>query len=234
VSLLELKNLVAGYGLIRVLHGISLSVGPGEVVALLGRNGAGKSTTLKAIVGLARVFSGQVLHGGRDITAWPVHRRVQLGLGYVPEDRRIFPELTVRENLEVARKPGRGRRVMWTVEQISQRMPWLKEIEHRRGGFLSGGEQQMLTIARTLMGNPELLLLDEPTEGLAPQFVRLTGDLVLELKRGGTAVLLAEQNLRFISRLADRVYVLESGELRLEGGVGEMGENEQVKTLLAL
>ncbi|HEX2711857.1 MAG TPA: ATP-binding cassette domain-containing protein, partial [Candidatus Acidoferrales bacterium] len=131
-------------------------------------------------------------------------------------------------------KPGRGRRAIWTVEQISRQMPWLKEIEHRRGGFLSGGEQQMLTIARTLMGNPELLLLDEPTEGLAPQFVRLTGDLVLELKRGGTAVLLAEQNLRFISRLADRVYVLESGELRLEGGVGEMGENEQVKTLLAL
>lgn len=234
MSLLELNNLAAGYGLIRVLHGISLRVDPGEVVALLGRNGAGKSTTLKAIVGLARVFSGQVLHSGRDITAWPAHRRVQLGLGYVPEDRRIFPELTVRENLEVARKPGRGRGAMWTVEQISQRMPWLKEIEHRRGGFLSGGEQQMLTIARTLMGNPELLLLDEPTEGLAPQFVRLTGDLVLELKRAGTAVLLAEQNLRFVSRLADRVYVLESGELRLEGGVGEMVENEQVKTLLAL
>ncbi len=234
MSLLALKHLVAGYGLIRVVHGISLSVGPGEVVALLGRNGAGKSTTLKAAVGLVRVFSGQVLYRGRDISTWPTHRRVQLGMGYVPEDRRIFPELTVRENLEVAQKPPRTPAARWTLERVYQRMPWLKEIERRRGGLLSGGEQQMLAIARTTMGSPELLLLDEPTEGLAPQFVRLIGDLVLELKHAGTAVLLAEQNLRFVSRLADRVYVLESGELRLEGSMGEMTENEQVKTLLAL
>lgn len=234
MSLLAIQHLVAGYGPIRVLHGISLSVRAGEVVALLGRNGAGKSTTLKAAVGLARVFSGQVLHRDREITTWPIHRRVRLGMGYVPEERRIFPELIVRENLEVARKPGCTPKAAWTSERIFERMPWLKEIERRLGGFLSGGEQQMLTIARTLVGNPELLLLDEPTEGLAPQFVRLIGDLVLELKHAGTAVLLAEQNLRFVSRLADRVYVLESGELRLAGSMAEMAENEQVKTLLAL
>lgn len=234
MSLLALKHLVAGYGLIRVVHGVSLSVGAGEVVALLGRNGAGKSTTLKAAVGLVRAFSGRIFYRDRDITTLATHRRVQLGLGYVPEDRRIFPELTVRENLEVAQKPAGTHAARWTLEQVYQRMPWLKEIERRRGGFLSGGEQQMLSIARTAMGSPELLLLDEPTEGLAPQFVRLIGDLVLELKHAGTAVLLAEQNLRFVSRLADRVYVLESGELRLEGSMGEMAENEQVKTLLAL
>jgi branched-chain amino acid transport system ATP-binding protein len=234
MSLLELNHLEAGYGLIRVVHGISLRVGPGEVVALLGRNGAGKSTTLKAAIGLVRVFSGQVLYRDRDVTHWPAHRRAQLGIGYVPEDRRIFPELTVRENLEVAQKQARAGQMTWTLEQIYQRMPWLREMEHRRGGFLSGGEQQMLTIARTLMGNPELLLLDEPTEGLAPQFVRLIGDWVLELKRAGTPVLLAEQNLRFVSRLADRVYVLESGELRLAGSMVEMADKEQVKTLLAL
>ncbi len=232
MSLLALHHLVAGYGPIRVLHEISLNVGADEVVALLGRNGAGKTTTLKSAVGLARVFSGHVRYRGRDIAAWPVHRRAQWGLSYVPEERRIFPELTVRENLEVARKPGHNAK--WTLERVYERMPWFKEIERRRGGFLSGGEQQMLAIARTLMGNPELLLLDEPTEGLAPQFVRLIGDLVLELKRAGTAVLVAEQNLRFVTRLADRVYVLESGELRLEGSMGEMAKTEQVKTLLAL
>jgi branched-chain amino acid transport system ATP-binding protein len=220
VSLLVIDELTAGYGPIRVLHGLSLSAGHGEVVALLGRNGAGKTTTLKAAVGLARVFSGKVIYGGEDISRWPVYRRARLGMGYVPEERRIFPELTVRENLETGRRPGAGG--AWTLERIRELMPWLAEIEHRRGGFLSGGEQQMLSIARTLMGNPQLLLLDEPTEGLAPHFVRLIADLVAELKRAGIAVLLAEQNLRFISRVADRVYVLESGELRLAGTMAEI------------
>jgi branched-chain amino acid transport system ATP-binding protein len=232
VSLLAIQDLAAGYGPIRVLHGFSLRAGRGEVVALMGRNGAGKTTTLKAVAGLARIFSGRILYGDEEITRLPAYRRARLGLGYVPEDRRIFAELTVRENLETGRRPGSNG--PWTLERIRQLMPWLHPIEGRRGGFLSGGEQQMLAIARTLMGNPQLLLLDEPTEGLAPHFVRLVGDLVATLKREGIAVLLAEQNLRFVSRLADRVYVLESGELRLEGTMEEMTAKEEVRTLLAL
>ena len=234
MSVLALEGLIAGYGPIRVVRDVSLTVGEGEVVALLGRNGAGKTTTLKAALGIVRVFSGRVLHRGRDVTRLAPHRRAMLGMGYVPDDRRIFPELTVRENLEVAIKRGGGNARGWTVERIYQLMPWLREIQRRRGGFLSGGEQQMLTIARTMMGNPEILLLDEPTEGLAPHFVRLISDLVKQLKASGTAVLLAEQKLRFITPLADRVYVLESGELRLEGTMTDMAERQEVRALLAL
>ena len=233
MSVLALEGLVAGYGPIRVVRDVSLSVGEGEVVALLGRNGAGKTTTLKATLGMVRVFSGRVLYRGREVTRLATHRRAMLGMGYVPDDRRIFPELTVRENLQVAIKP-RLRNAHWTLTRIYQLMPWLREIQRRRGGFLSGGEQQMLTIARTMMGNPEVLLLDEPTEGLAPHFVRLISDLVKELKASGTAVLLAEQNLRFITPLADRVYVLESGELRLEGTTAAMADKQEIRALLAL
>ncbi len=232
MSLLALDEVVAGYGPIHAVHGLSLAADLGQVVALVGRNGAGKTTALKAAMGIARVFSGSVRYRGADITSWPPFRRARIGLGYVPEDRRIFPELTVRENLETGRRPGA--KGPWTFERIFGLMPWLQEIEKRRGGFLSGGEQQMLAIARTLMGNPQLLLLDEPTEGLAPQFVRLIGDLLAELKRAEIAVLLAEQNLAFINRLADRVYVLEGGELRLEGTTREMAANPEVRTLLAL
>jgi branched-chain amino acid transport system ATP-binding protein len=234
MSVLALEQLVAGYGPIRVVHNVSLSVGKGEVVALLGRNGAGKTTTLKAALGMVRVFAGRVLYRSRDVTRLATHRRAMLGIGYVPEDRRIFPELTVHENLEVAIKRGSKNGHGWTIEHIYQLMPWLKEIQRRRGGFLSGGEQQMLAIARTMMGNPEALLLDEPTEGLAPHFVRLVSDLVQEMKSSGMAVLLAEQNLRFITPLADRVYVLESGELRLEGVMAALAEKQEVRTLLAL
>jgi branched-chain amino acid transport system ATP-binding protein len=234
MSVLALEQLVAGYGPIRVVRDVNLAVGEGEVVALLGRNGAGKTTTLKAALRMVRVFSGRVLYRGRDVTRLATHRRAMLGMGYVPDDRRIFPELTVRENLEVAIKRGSKNGRGWTLERTYQLMPWLKEIQRRRGGFLSGGEQQMLTIARTMMGNPEVLLLDEPTEGLAPHFVRLVSDLVKELKSSGIAVLLAEQNLRFITPLADRVYVLESGELRLEGTMAAMAERQDVRALLAL
>jgi branched-chain amino acid transport system ATP-binding protein len=234
MSVLALEQVVAGYGPIRVVRDVSLAVGEGEVVALLGRNGAGKTTTLKAALGMVRVFSGRVLYRGRDVTRLATHRCAMLGMGYVPDDRRIFPELTVRENLEVAIKRGSKNGRSWTLERIYQLMPWLKEIQRRRGGFLSGGEQQMLTIARTMMGNPEVLLLDEPTEGLAPHFVRLVSDLVKDLKSSGIAVLLAEQNLRFITPLADRVYVLESGELRLEGTMAAMAERQDVRALLAL
>jgi len=234
MSVLALEQLAAGYGPIRVVHDLSLTVGEGEVVALLGRNGAGKTTTLKATLGMVRVFSGRVLYRGREVTRLATHRRAMLGMGYVPDDRRIFPELTVRENLEVAIKRRTRTISGWTIGRVYRLMPWLKEIQRRRGGFLSGGEQQMLTIARTMMGNPQVLLLDEPTEGLAPHFVRLVGDLVKELKSSGTAVLLAEQNLRFVTPLADRVYVLESGELRLEGTMAAMAEKQEVRALLAL
>jgi branched-chain amino acid transport system ATP-binding protein len=238
MSLFALDEVVAGYGRIRVVHGLSLAVEAGQVVALVGRNGAGKTTTLQAAAGMVRVFSGSIRYRGAEITRWPSYRRARLGLGYVPEDRRIFPELTVRENLETGRQPsapGRpGTKDSWTFERIFQLMPWLHEIEKRRGGFLSGGEQQMLAIARTLMGNPQLLLLDEPTEGLAPHFVRLIGELVATLKSEGLAVLLAEQNLAFINRLADCVYVLEAGELRLAGTTAQLAADPQVRTLLAL
>jgi branched-chain amino acid transport system ATP-binding protein len=234
MSVLALEQLVAGYGPIRVVRDVSLTVDEGEVVALLGRNGAGKTTTLKAALGMVRVFSGRVRYRGRDVTRLATYRRATLGMGYVPDDRRIFPELTVRANLEVAIKRGSKKASGWTIERIYQLMPWLREIQRRRGGFLSGGEQQMLSIARTMMGNPEVLLLDEPTEGLAPHFVRLVGDLVKELKSCGIAVLLAEQNLRFITPLADRVYVLESGELRLEGPMAALAEKQEVRALLAL
>lgn len=234
MSVLVLEQLVAGYGPIRVVRDLSLTVNEGEVVALLGRNGAGKTTSLKAALAMVRVFSGRVLYRGRDVTRLATYRRATLGMGYVPDDRRIFPELTVRENLEIAIKRGANKGSGWTIERIYHLMPWLKEIQRRRGGFLSGGEQQMLTIARTMMGNPEVLLLDEPTEGLAPHFLRVIGDLVRELKSSGIAVLLAEQNLRFITPLADRVYVLESGELRLEGSMVALAEKQEVRALLAL
>ncbi|BCZ90696.1 ABC transporter ATP-binding protein [Thermus thermophilus] len=226
---LRIEGLRAGYGEIPVLHDINLEVREGEVVALLGRNGAGKTTLIKAVMGMVRVFSGSVTYQGRELIHLPLFRRAQLGLGYVPDDRRIFPELTVRENLLVAQRPGR-----WNLEQIYRLLPRLKEIEHRKGGLLSGGEQQMLTIARTLMTNPQLLLLDEPTEGLAPLVVEEIARLVLELKREGLPILLAEQNLKFTGQVADRAYVLETGEVRLEGRMEDLLHQEEVAALLAL
>lgn len=212
-----------------MLHGVSLEVGEGEVVALLGRNGAGKTTTIKAIMGLVQIHGGRILYGETDLTRLPSFRRAQLGLGYVPDDRRIFPELTVRENLLIAHRPG-----PWTLERVYRLLPRLQEIENRRGGLLSGGEQQMLTIARTLMANPRLLLLDEPTEGLAPLIVEEIARLVEELKQEGMPVLLAEQNLRFTGRVADRGYVLETGEVRVEGSMQELLHKDEVVALLSL
>lgn len=226
---LRLEELRAGYGEIPVLHGVNLGVEEGEVVALLGRNGAGKTTLIKAAMGMVRVFSGRVVYRSLELTRLPAFRRAQAGLGYVPDDRRIFPELTVRENLLVAHRPG-----PWDLERVYGLLPRLREIEHRKGGFLSGGEQQMLTIGRTLMANPKLLLLDEPTEGLAPLVVEEIARLILELKRDGLPILLAEQNLRFTARVADRAYVLETGEIRLEGRMEELLHKEEVVALLSL
>jgi branched-chain amino acid transport system ATP-binding protein len=209
-ALLELEDIHAAYGLSRVLFGISLEVSAGECVCLLGRNGVGKTTTMRSVMGLTPPSAGHVRFKSRDITGWLPHRVARAGIGFVPEDRRIFAELSVWENLDVARRaaarPGR-----WTVEAVTELFPVLGELRDRQGGFLSGGEQQMLTIARTLMGNPELLLLDEPSEGLAPLVVEALLAKIGELKGQGLTILLAEQGIEFSLALADRVYVLEKG-----------------------
>jgi branched-chain amino acid transport system ATP-binding protein len=211
--LLELEDVHAAYGLSRVLFGISLEVDAGECVCLLGRNGVGKTTTMRSVMGLTPPNAGHVRFKSRDITGWSPHRVARAGIGFVPEDRRIFAELSVWENLDVARRaaarPGR-----WTIEGVTELFPMLGELRDRQGGFLSGGEQQMLTIARTLMGNPELLLLDEPSEGLAPLVVEALLAKTGELKAQGLTILLAEQGIEFSLALADRVYVLEKGAVR--------------------
>jgi branched-chain amino acid transport system ATP-binding protein len=214
LATLEIRGLSAGYGRARVLFDIDLDVYPGEVVALLGRNGAGKSTTLKAIMRLVTPSSGQVLFDGRDLGDLQPYQVARLGLGYVPEDRRIFTDLTVAENLEVGRQPPRAAAPTWSDEKLFELFPALAALRRRRGSRMSGGEQQMLCIARTLAGNPTAILLDEPSEGLAPVVVEQVGRAIVELKRAGVAVLLAEQNQQFTGRIADRTYVLETGIMR--------------------
>ena len=225
--LLEVDCIHTAYGTSRVLFGISLDIKPGECVCLLGRNGVGKTTTIRSIMGLTPPSEGRVRFKGKDITASAPYRLARSGIGYVPEDRRIFPELTVWENLEVAarsaNRPGR-----WTVETVAGLFPKLAELANRMGGVLSGGEQQMLTIARTLMGNPELLLLDEPSEGLAPLIVDLLQQRVAELKATGLSIVLAEQNLQFVMALADRVYILEKGEVRFTGTPADLRADEGI------
>ena len=223
--MLELQAVEGGYGLSRVLHGVTLRAGAGEVVSLLGRNGAGKSTTLKSIVGLVEVTGGYIRFDGRDITRRPTHEISRLGVGYVPEERRIFGDLTVAENLLVGEK-GAG---PWGTARVYEFFPKLGEMAGRRAGSLSGGEQQMLTVARTLMGNPRVLLLDEPSEGLAPVIVRALGDQIAALKREGLTILLSEQNLKFAARLADRAYIIEKGEIRWEGPMSRLLEDEAAR-----
>jgi branched-chain amino acid transport system ATP-binding protein len=223
-ALLEVEEIHTAYGLSRVLFGISLEIAAGECVCLLGRNGVGKTTTMRSIMGLTPPGEGHVRWHGHDITGWPPHRIARAGIGFVPEDRRIFAELTVWENLEVgdraARRPGR-----WTIDAVGELFPVLRERRDQRGGFLSGGEQQMLTIARTLMGNPELLLLDEPSEGLAPLVVDLLREKIDELKAQGLTILLAEQRVDFALALAERVYVLEKGAVRFSGAAAELRQD---------
>jgi branched-chain amino acid transport system ATP-binding protein len=222
---LELESVQAGYGLSRVLHGVSLVARAGEVVSLLGRNGAGKSTTLKAIVSLVEVSGGSVRFDGHEITGLATHEISRRGVGYVPEDRRIFGDLTVEENLIVGLK-GRGD---WGTARVYRFFPKLRELAGRRAGSLSGGEQQMLTVARTLMGNPRVLLLDEPSEGLAPVIVRALGEQIAALKREGLTILLSEQNLKFAARLADRAYIIEKGEIRFGGPMAELMGDEALR-----
>ena len=216
--LLKVRDLQAWYGAAHILQGVSLEVAPGEVVALMGRNGAGKSTTLKAIAGLLARTAGEVEFMGAPIRGRPPHRIARAGLGYVPEERRIFTDLTVLENLEVGRQPPRawpdGRALpVWTPERLLALFPNLGEMPHRPGGRMSGGEQQMLSVARTLMGQPCLVLLDEPSEGVAPVVVEQMAQAVAELKQQGLGILLSEQNLGFAQAVADRAYVLEKGRI---------------------
>jgi len=233
-ALLELHDVHAAYGLSRVLFGISLEVNPGECVCLLGRNGVGKTTTLRAIMGLTPPTSGRVVWKGRDIAGLPPFRIARLGIGLVPEDRRIFAELTVRENLDVAGRAA-GRPGRWTIDAVFGLFPKLRQLAERQGGYLSGGEQQMLTIGRTLMGNPELLLLDEPSEGLAPLVVENLLEQIGRLKREGLTILLAEQGVDFSLALADRIYVLEKGAVRFSGQAAELRDNPALRDeLLAL
>jgi branched-chain amino acid transport system ATP-binding protein len=223
--MLDLEGVEAGYGLSRVLHGVSLRADAGEVVSLLGRNGAGKSTTLKSIVGLVAVTGGRIRFDGREITGRPTHEISRLGVGYVPEERRIFSDLTVAENLLVGRK-GSG---AWSAERVYDVFPKLSELAGRRAGSLSGGEQQMLTVARTLMGNPRVVLLDEPSEGLAPVIVRALGEQIAALKREGLTILLSEQNLKFAARLADRAYIIEKGLIRFDGPMAALMADEALR-----
>jgi branched-chain amino acid transport system ATP-binding protein len=209
--MLEVRGLSAGYGRARVLFDVDLDVGRGEVVALLGRNGAGKSTTLKAIMGLVPPLSGAIVFEGRPLSKLEPYEIARLGLGYVPEDRRIFTDLSVVENLEVGRQPARGAVPPWTEERLFALFPALAAMRDRRGARMSGGEQQMLCIARTLAGNPSAVLLDEPSEGLAPLVVEQVAQAIREVKRAGVAVLLAEQSRKFTDRVADRAYILEKG-----------------------
>ena len=227
---LEVQGLNSYYGSAQALFDVSLQVAPGEAVVLLGRNGAGKSTTLKSIMGLVPRREGRLRFGERNIAVLQPYRIARLGLGYVPEERRVFAALTVEENLlvgqkEQARNGGSGSHP-WSFERLFHLFPNLAELRHRLGGHISGGEQQMLTIARTLMGNPSLLLLDEPSEGLAPIIVQQLGAAIKELKDMGLSLLLSEQNLKFASAIGDRAYVLESGHVRFAGTVDQLLADE--------
>jgi len=219
--LLEVIDLHAAYDLSRVLFGVSLAVRRGEIVALVGRNGVGKTTFMRAVMGLLRPTGGRVMWKGRDITARAPYVNARDGLGYVPEDRRIFAELTVWENLDMGRRRSGGR-AAWDEDMIYDLFPDLKELRTRKGGVLSGGQQQMLTIARSLMGNPDLLLLDEPSEGLAPLVVEKMRQWIDMLRQNGLAIILAEQNLDFVLALSDRVHVLEKGDVKFSGTAADL------------
>lgn len=232
--LLEVHDLCAWYGAAQILYDVDLAVGRGEVVALMGRNGAGKSTTLKAVMGMLDRRRGKVQFMGKDISTSKPHEIALLGLGFVPEDRRIFTDLTVMENLEVGRQPPRhwpdGKAApTWTPERLFKLFPNLGEMPDRPGGRMSGGEQQMLTVARTLMGNPYLVLLDEPSEGVAPVIVEQMVHMILELKAQGVSILLSEQNMHFAQLVSDRAYVLEKGQLRFSGSMEALAADEDVR-----
>ncbi|HXD99672.1 MAG TPA: ABC transporter ATP-binding protein [Candidatus Acidoferrum sp.] len=236
MALLELSHVDTFYDDSHILFDLSLTVEVGEVVCLLGRNGAGKTTTVRSIAGLTPPRAGRITLRGRDLAGLAPFRIARLGVGFVPEDRRVFPNLTVRENLEVARRTwGDGTPGAWTEERVFELFPILRERRRQAGGTLSGGEQQMLTIARTLMGDPEILLLDEPSEGLAPLVVETLRQQLGRLKASGLTIVLAEQNVRFVSELGDRVYILEKGMVRYQGSMaGFLADAEARQAYLAV
>ncbi|QBK04270.1 ABC transporter ATP-binding protein [Hylemonella gracilis] len=232
--LLKAKGLAAWYGAAQILFDVDLEVRRGEVVALMGRNGAGKSTTLKALIGMLARRRGSIEFMGHDISRGEPHHAARLGLGFVPEDRRVFTDLTVMENLEVGKQAARrwpdgSAAPLWVAERLFKLFPNLGEMPNRPGGRMSGGEQQMLTVARTLMGNPFLVLLDEPSEGVAPVIVEQMAQMILELKSQGVSILLSEQNMHFAELVSDRAYVLEKGQIRHEAPMTELAANEEVR-----
>jgi branched-chain amino acid transport system ATP-binding protein len=228
--MLEVRGLEAAYGASQVLFGISLDIGEGEVVALLGRNGAGKTTTLSSLMGLLPPRQGSIRFRGREIAGLEPYEICRLGLGFVPENARLFASLTVAENLEAARRSAPDGAVRFGIEQVLELFPDLRPLLNRRAGMLSGGQQRMVGIARTLMGNPDLLLLDEPSEGLAPLVVEALLDRLKSLRATGVTVLLSEQNLRFANELADRAYIIEKGEIRFEGTIAELAAEPEVRS----
>ena len=232
-TILSVEKLTASYGAAQILYDLSLEVGRGEVVALMGRNGAGKSTTMKAIMGLM-ARKGQVTFNGVDISRAKPHEIARLGLGFTPEDRRIFADLTVIENLDIGRQPPRSfadgtAAPEWSPERLFKLFPNLGEMPDRPGGRMSGGEQQMLTVARTLMGNPYLVLLDEPSEGVAPVIVEQMAQMIITLKAQGVSILLSEQNVHFAALVSDRAYVLEKGQIRYSGSMRELAADDEIR-----
>ncbi len=228
--LLEIKDLNTFYGQSHILQGVFLEIDRREIVCLLGRNGVGKTTTLKSIIGLVKPRSGQVFFKGQNIAGLPTHTIAKLGIGYVPEDRRIFPTLTLHENLLMGIKPGqKGNGDGWTIDKVYNYFPALQARDRQKGGHLSGGEQQMLTIARTLMGNPEVLLVDEPTEGLAPKIVETVEQVIRDIHQHDVPILLVEQNMRVGLRLAGRIYVISKGKIVFQGTGQELKEAHEVR-----
>jgi branched-chain amino acid transport system ATP-binding protein len=232
--MLQVEKLSAWYGAARILYDLDLTVGRGEVVALMGRNGAGKTTTMKAIMALVAARSGAVRFNGEDISRLKPFEIARRGLGFTPEDRRIFVDLTVMENLDIGRQKPRSfpdgtPAPVWTPERLFKLFPNLAEMPGRPGGRMSGGEQQMLTVARTLMGNPLLVLLDEPSEGVSPLIVEQMANTIVELKRDGLSILLSEQNLHFARLVCDRAYVLEKGQLQWHGTMAALDDNPEVQ-----
>jgi len=227
--MLELHSVNSHYGRAHILNDLSFVVGAGEVVSLLGRNGAGKTTTVKSIMQLVKPTNGKVLFEGTELNKLAAHQLANLGIGYVPEERRIFTDLTILENLEVGRQPVRSGMPAWTFERLFDLFPNLAERRNNRGKALSGGEQQMLSIARTLMGNPRLLLLDEPSEGIAPVIVEQLAQTILTLKKEKLSVLLSEQNLHFARLVSDRAVIIESGEKKYDGTFDELEANPEIR-----
>ena len=227
--MIELQDINSFYGKAHILNNLSFKTNKGEVVSLLGRNGAGKTTTLKSIMQLVRPKTGTVKFDGQNISNKAPHQIAKRGLGYVPEDRRIFTDLTILENLEVGRQPARDGYPQWTQEILFELFPNLSERRHNRGKHLSGGEQQMLTIARTLMGNPMCLLLDEPSEGIAPVIVEQMAETILKIKAEGLTVVLSEQNLHFARLVADRAIIIESGEKRFDGTFKDLDKDPSIQ-----